>query len=267
MSLSKRQLRIYQSILEGIDVEPGAERAVEVTQTPSSIPSVLELGDLATAVFSAMAVLVNQFGRLRGLPQQRIAIDRRQAGMMFNSIAYFFRGGWQVDISAVHSPVNNFFRTRDDHWIFFQGAYPHLRDGLLRFLGCANDSAAIAEAATKWDAPALEDEISALNLCAAVLRTRDEWIAHPQGQALAEATPIQLEFNETRSSRNLSRNVVRPLQGVKVLDLTHVVAGPTIGRLLAEQGAEVIHVQYPYRDSILGFDLETSFGKSVSIWI
>lgn len=261
MSLSERQLSIYQAILEGIHVEPGAERAVEVTQTPSSIPSLLELGDFATAVFSAMAVLVNQLGKLRGLPQQRIAIDRRQAGMMFNGIAYFFRAGWQVDISAVHSPVNTFFRTRDDRWIFFQGAYPHLRDGLLRFLDSANDAAAIAKAASKWDAHALEDEIGALNLCAAVLRTRDEWMAHPQGQALAATPPIQLEFNQMRSSRDLPRSVVRPLQGVKVLDCTHVVAGPTIGRLLAEQGAEVIHVQYPYRDSILGFDLETSFGK------
>jgi crotonobetainyl-CoA:carnitine CoA-transferase CaiB-like acyl-CoA transferase len=261
MSLSERQFRIYQAILEGIRVEPGAERSVEVAQTPSSIHSVLELGNFATAVFSAMAVLVNQFGMLRGLPQQRIAIDRRQAGMMFNSIAYFFRAGWQVDISAVHNPVNNFYRTRDDRWIFFQGAYPHLRDGLLRFLDSANDTAAIARAAAKWDAQTLEDRIGELNLCAAVLRTPDEWVAHPQGQALAETPPIQLKFNKARSGRDLSMNVMRPLQGVKVLDLTHVVAGPTIGRLLAEQGAEVIHVQYPYRDSILGFDLETSFGK------
>ncbi|HST09784.1 MAG TPA: CoA transferase [Terriglobales bacterium] len=262
MSLNERQFNIYKAILEGIRVEPGSEQAVEVTQTASSIPSPLELNDFATAVFAAMAVLVAQFARLRGLPQQRIAIDRRQAGMMFNSIAYFFRAGWQVDISAVHSPVNNFFRTRDGRWIFFQGAYPHLRDGLLRFLDCANDTAAIAKAAAKWDAQALEDEIGELRLCAAMLRTRDEWLAHPQGRTLTGTPPIHFEFNKTPARSDLpTRNVTRPLQGVKVVDCTHVVAGPTIGRLLAEHGAEVIHVQYPYRDSILGFDLETSFGK------
>lgn len=261
MSLSERQFEIYRAILEGIRVEPGSEKAVEVVQTASSVPSVVELNDFATAVFAAISVLVAQFARLRGLPAQRIAIDRRQAGMMFNSIAYFFRAGWQVDISAVHSPVNNFFRIRDDRWIFLQGAYPHLRDGLLRFLDSANDTAAIAKAAARWDAQALEDEIGALQLCAGVLRTRDEWMAHPQGQALAGTPPIQFEFNKTQTRRELPSNVMRPLQGVKVVDCTHVVAGPTIGRLLAEHGAEVIHIQYPYRDSILGFDLETSFGK------
>jgi crotonobetainyl-CoA:carnitine CoA-transferase CaiB-like acyl-CoA transferase len=263
MSLSERQLGIYRAILEGIQIDPDAYQGVEIGQTPSSLSTTtrIEFADFATAIFAAMGVLVNQLGQLRGLPQQQISIDRRHACMMFNSIAYFFRAGWQVDISAVHTPVNNFFRTRDNRWIFFNGAYPHLRAGLLRFLNSTDDRGAIARAVAQWDAQALEDELGSLNLCAGMLRSREEWMAHPQGQALAAVPPIQLEFNGRPTRRQLSKGAVRPLQGVKVLDCTHVIAGPTIGRLLAEQGADVIHVQYPYHDSILGFDLETSFGK------
>lgn len=262
MSLNVRQRQIFRDILSGIQLAPAAEDAVEVAQSVGTSSSALELDDFATAMFAALGVLNSEIGQLRGLPRQLINIDRRHAGMMFNSAAYFFRAGWQVDISAVHTPVNKFYRTNDDRWVFFNGAYPHLRDALLRFLGCANDATAIAKAVAKWDAQTLEDTLGELNLCAAILRSPEEWLAHPQGQAISPVSPIQLDFNKSGAVvRTLSKDALRPLQGVKVLDFTHVIAGPTVGRLLAEQGADVIHVQYPYHDSIEGFDLETSFGK------
>src|SRR5262249_19633927 len=128
----------------------------------------------------------------RGLGAQRGTVDRRHAGLSFNEIAYFFPGGWQVDISAVHTPVNRFYRTRDGRHIFFNRAYAHPRDGILQFLDCPSDRAAIARRVATHDAQALEDELSSRGLCAAVLRSPEEWRAHPQGQALAGVPPIEL---------------------------------------------------------------------------
>ena len=260
MSLNPRQLEIYRAILANIPVDAEAEKSIQVHQTPGAVASVLEVADFATAVFAAMGVLASQLGQFRGLPAQSVTIDRRQAGMMFNSVAYFFRCGWQADISAVHTPVNNFYQTKDSRWVFFNGAYPHLRLGVLRFLNCPEEPGAIARAVAQWNGQELEDELSAQGFCVGMLRTAEEWLAHPNGCALAGEPLIAFDQN-AGTGRPIPPAVARPLEGIRVLDFTHVVAGPSVGRLLAEQGADVVHVQNPYHDSIMSFDLETSFGK------
>jgi CoA-transferase family III len=111
------------------------------------------------------------------------------------------------------------------------------------------------------DAQKLEDELSKLGLCAAVVRSPEEWRAHPQGLAIADAPPIELVKLADGPPVGLERAAFRPLERLRVLDFTHVVAGPTIGKLLAEHGAHVIHCRYPYLDHVLGFDIDTSFGK------
>jgi len=257
---SPRQRQILAEIGRGLGL-PASVDAVQVVQSPTYVDSVVEVADFAVAVMAAIGGTVAAIGERRGLGAQQVTIDRRHAALLFNEVAHFFQSGWQFDISPVFTPVNGFYRTRDGREIFFNGAYQHLRDGLLRFLDCPSDRDAIAKRVAQHDAQALEDELAALGLCAAIKRTPQEWREHPQGQALADVAPVELTRLADGPLVPLAPAAVRPLEKVRILDFTHVIAGPTIGKLLAEHGADVIHCRNPYQDHILGFDVDTSFGK------
>lgn len=260
--LTDRQREILSEIIQGLGLPEQSTDAVHVDQSPGYIDSIVEVHDFAVALLVALGGAVALIGERRGLGSQRVKVDRRHAGLLFNEIAYFFQSGWQFDMSAtIHTAVNGFYRTRDNREIFFNGAYSHLRDGILRFLDCPNDHEAIAKRVALHDAQTLEDELSSLGLCAAMVRSPEEWRAHPQGQAISDAPPIELTRLADSPPIAFEPAAARPLERLRVLDFTHVIAGPTIGKLLAEYGADVIHCRYPYMDHILGFDIDNSFGK------
>lgn len=131
------------------------------------------------------------------------------------------------------------YDTRDGRFLYASAVYPHQAKSWIKFLGCAATPEAVRNAIRKWDAQALEDEANAQGLTTCIARSPEEWLAHPQGALLAR-TPVVDIRKIGESAPEAWHPGSRPLSGIRVLAGTHAIAGPTVGRSLAEHGAEVM---------------------------
>jgi CoA-transferase family III len=236
-----------------ITVEPGV----------SYLPSPIKLHDYAAGVMAAFGSVVEYLGELRGLPSQTMTLNRRLSGFHLNELQTQFLNGYAVLLD--NWPVgadNGTYRTKDGRHVWMIGLFPHLVNALTSHLQCANTPEAIQAAVEKYTAQQLEDDVAAgLNLALGMVRSPREWLAHPQGAATAKLPLFNIDQQGTTKKRVLGDAKYRPLEGVRVIDLTNVVAGPTAGFALAEQGADVIAVHPPRGDWVTPIWLSVSWGK------
>lgn len=150
--------------------------------------------------------------------------------------------GW--DMPPVWDAVAGDYRTRDG-WIKLHTNLPHHRRATLTVLDCRPERSAVAEAVAGWEAEALESTIVGERGVAAAMRSREEWALHPQGTAVAAEPLIAWDADRPVAIRSWAGTRERPLAGLRVLDLTRVIAGPVATRTLAGFGATVLRVDPP----------------------
>jgi crotonobetainyl-CoA:carnitine CoA-transferase CaiB-like acyl-CoA transferase len=148
-----------------------------------------------------------------------------------------------------------------DGWIRLHTNAPHHRAAALSVLGCAGDRAQVAQAVETWSAEELESAIVAAGGCAAAMRSIEAWAQHPQGKAVAAEPLIAFApIDAVPNSTSWRPCDSRPLTGLKILDLTRVLAGPVATRFLAGYGANVLRVDPPDWDEA-GVVPEMTLGK------
>ena len=221
---------------------------------------VAEVAGVALAVAGAAAA---RLARRGGGAPGAVRTDVSDAAAATIGFALIRVDGEAMTRTNADNPWVGRYRCADGRWIHLHGGFPSLADRLASLLGLPvdADAAAIAGGVAMWESGVLEDAVAERRGCSAIIRTEDEWRRHPHGE-LVHSWPTVVRRDAAVPFRTRwEPSPARPLDGLRVLDLTRVLAGPTCGRTLAAFGADVLHVRGPDVPHVPAFVVDTGHGK------
>jgi len=169
-----------------------------------------------------------------------VKVDRRLASFWFATTLR--PKGWTL---PKHAELAGADYLAKDGWLRLHTNAPHHKEAALRVLKCAPTSQAVTEAVATWAREDLVERVIAQGGCAATMFSPEQWLQHPQGQAVLKEPLIHWALGHPSEKKLWSFERAQPLKGLKILDMTRVLAGPAATRILAGLGAEVLRIDAP----------------------
>lgn len=253
-----------QELAKTAGINPPDGSQIRIEGDDPIYPSPLPLGGGAATAIAMIAAGIDDIWYAKTGRRQPIDINLRHAAVTISSMLVLrVNGGLgteQLAADAGGNPVVGTYRCRDGRWMLLMDSFPRLAAAALEILGWEPTPEAIGAAVAARDSDELESAFVAAKLTGVVIREPHEWLEHPQGQWLKDRPVVELERIGEAPPTPLPDGP-RPLSGLRVIDSTRVLAGPTISRTLAEFGADVLHVGSPNVPDLVVAQADTGHGK------
>src|SRR6478752_5353942 len=248
-------------------LKPPPKDEVTIAGADPVLSTRFKIGEACAAALGGVGVAVSDISEMKTGRRQKVAIDVRHAAASLRSSGYLQRpdagGTFKPIVNENHEAMRAItqpWATKDGRWVLPHFGLPNLQARMLKLLGCEPNPQSVAKAVSTWDALDLEAAIDEARVCGGMVRSNDEWLAHPHGRGLAAKPIIEVTKIGESDPEPLPKDG-RPLSGVRVLDLTRILAGPMAARTLAEHGADVLMVTAERLPQIPEHILDTNHGK------
>jgi len=241
--------------------EPAALDAVTLTGEEPQLPSSFRVAAAAQAGIAAAALAAAHLWKLRSGESQNVAVEMRHAVTECRSERYLRVDGKPPP--PAWDAIAGVYKTRDRRFVRLHTNFPHHREAVCQVLDCRAERDDVQAALMRWDAEPFETAAYAAGGVVSMMRSFDDWSELPQAKAVAALPVITFEKIGEAAPRPWPKGD-RPLAGLRVLDLSRVIAAPVAGRTLAAHGADVLLISGPTLPQIPWLTIDTGRGKLTS---
>jgi crotonobetainyl-CoA:carnitine CoA-transferase CaiB-like acyl-CoA transferase len=241
--------------------DPSALDAITLTGEEPQLPSSFRVAAAAQASIAAAGLAAAQIWKLRSGQSQDVAVDMRHAVVECRSERYLRVDGKLPP--PAWDAIAGIYKTRDQRFVRLHTNFRHHRDAVCKVLNCKPERDDVQAALMQWDGEAFEAAAYAGGCVVAMMRSHDEWSDLPHARALAALPLVSIEKIGEAAPKPWPAGD-RPLTGLRVLDLSRVIAGPVAGRTLAVHGADVLLISGPDLPAIPWLTIDTGRGKLAS---
>jgi crotonobetainyl-CoA:carnitine CoA-transferase CaiB-like acyl-CoA transferase len=238
--------------------DPSALNAVTLSGTEPVLPSSFRVDIAAQVTVAAAGLAAASIWQARNGRMQPLSVDIRHAAIECRSERYLRLDGKPPP--PAWDAIAGVYRTGDGRFVRLHTNFPHHRDNVCKVLGCKPERDDVQRALMQWEGEAFETAAYAGGCVVSLMRSQVEWNATGQAQAIAALPVMTIEKIGEAAPRPWPAGE-RPLSGLRVLDLSRVIAGPVAGRTLAAHGADVMLISSPDLPAIHWLTIDTGRGK------